>query len=303
MRRGDAEMVAIILVNYNGVCDTIECIRSLLCVSGIEYEIIVVDNCSTDDSIEILKKEQLQSRFTLLEVSENKGFSAGNNIGIKYAQEKNAEYYLLLNNDTIVKPNFLQCLLAGFKLQSNCGVTTGRIYYYSMQDTIWYAGGSLSHRTGRSVHFEFGEKDESLDAFPQTVSFASGCCMCLSKKLVESVGFFNEDFFLYEEDAEYCYRIIQAGFTIVYMPAAIIYHKVSSSTGQGSPMSQYYMIRNKYNFIRENFKGFIKVSAYIYCTKQLLFRCIKNELWFRCYIAAFRGFMRGETGKVRKKFL
>lgn len=296
-------MVAIILVNYNGVCDTIECIRSLLCVSGIEYEIIVVDNGSTDDSIVALKKEQLQSRFTLLEVSENKGFSAGNNIGIKYAQEKNAEYYLLLNNDTIVKPDFLQYLLAGFELQNNCGVTTGRIFYYSMQDTIWYAGGSLSPKTGRCVHFEFGQKDENLDVFPKNVSFASGCCMCLSKKIVESVGFLNEDFFLYEEDSEYCYRIIKAGFSIVYMPTSIIYHKVSSSTGQDSPMSQYYMIRNKYNFIRENFKGFFKVCAYIYCTEQLLFRCIKNKVRFRCYIAAFRAFMRKETGKVRKNVL
>ena len=290
-------MVAVILVNFNGVNDTVECIKSLSVIKDVEKEIIVVDNHSTDNSVEVLKAVQNKYAFTLLETDENNGFSAGNNIGITYAKNKNADYFLLLNNDTVVKADFLHYLLAGFEFDEKCGLTTGRILYHSMPNTIWYAGGSMNKKIGRTEHFHYGEKDCTTDLTPQSVTFASGCCMCLSKKLVDNVGFFNEDFFLYEEDVEYCCRIMNAGFLMMYIPSAIIYHKVSASTGQGSLMSQYYTIRNKYSLIRENF-GANKISAYSYNTLQMLFRCIKKEMSFKCYRAAVRAFWNKEKGKV-----
>lgn len=292
-------MVAIILVNYNGAVDTIDCIMSLSNVNGIDFEIIVIDNCSTDDSLFMLKSVQKNFCFTLLVAEDNNGFSAGNNIGIRYAQQKNADYFLLLNNDTIIEPDFLQHLLDGFNYQENCGVTTGRILYHAMPDTIWYAGGAFNCKTGRIKHFSYGKKDTLLEMTPQTVTFVSGCCMCLSRILVENVGLLNEDFFLYEEDAEYCYRVNKSGFTMVYVPIAVVYHKVSASTGQGSPMSQYYTIRNKYSLIRDNFKGLAKLSAYGYNTLQMLFRCLKREMGFNCYRAATKAFWHKEKGKVR----
>lgn len=292
-------MVAVVLVNYNGASDTINCIKSLSNVPEIEFETIVVDNHSTDDSFSILKMEQKNYDFTLLESKDNKGFSAGNNIGIKYAQERNADYFLLLNNDTVVEPDFMKHLLEGFVVDKKCGLTTGRILYHSLPDTIWYAGGAMNRKTGRTEHFSYGEKVTISELTPQTVTFASGCCMCLSKALVDKVGMLNEDFFLYEEDAEYCYRIIDAGFSMIYVPSAVIYHKVSASTGQGSPMSQYYTIRNKYSLIRDNFKGATKINAYGYNTLQMLFRCMKKEMSFKCYRAAVRAFRNNEKGKVR----
>ena len=292
-------MVAIILVNYNGAVDTIECIKSLSNINGIDYEIIVVDNCSTDDSLSMLKSVQIDFGFILLIAEINNGFSAGNNIGIRYAKQKNADYYLLLNNDTVVEPDFLQYLLDGMNNQQNCGATTGRILYYAKPDTIWYAGGALNCKIGRTEHFYYGKKDTPLQKEPKAVTFISGCCMCLSRILVDEVGLLNEDFFLYEEDAEYCYRINKAGFTLLYVPSAIVYHKVGASTGQGSLMSQYYTIRNKYSLIRDNFRGVAKLSAYVYNTLQMLFRCIKGQMSFKCYRAAMNAFWHKEKGKVR----
>lgn len=291
-------MVAIILVNYNGVDDTIDCIKSLSEMRDVEYEIIVVDNCSTDDSVDKLKQSQGMYSFTLLQAECNNGFSSGNNIGIKYA--KNANYYLLLNNDTVVEPDFLKKLLDEFQKNPKCGAAISKILYYTQPDTIWYAGGSLNPRTARSEHYYFNKKNNICDTVSQKVTFASGCCLCVSKKVIETVGLMNEDFFLYEEDAEFCYRITEAGFEIIYVPDSIIYHKVSASTGQGSPLSQFYTVRNKYYLIHLHFKGINKFTSYLYCTIQFLFRCVKKEQNFKYYKSGFRAFMRNEIGKVRR---
>lgn len=295
--KGDNTVIAIILVNYNGAEDTIECIGSLSENRDIEYEIIVVDNCSTDNSVGKLKQAQNYFVFTLLQAKNNDGFSAGNNIGIRYA--KNADFYLLLNNDTVVEPDFLKKLIDGFQEDPRCGATISKIRYCSHPDTIWYAGGKLNPKTARSEHFHFNEKDQNTDILPQAVTFASGCCLCLSREVVEKVGLLNEDFFLYEEDAEYCCRIIKADYKIFYIPNSVIYHKVSSSTGNGSPMSQYYSVRNRYHLIRLQFAGINKLLAYSYCTLQFIYRCLKGKIRFRYYRMGLLSFFRGEIGRAK----
>lgn len=290
-------MVAIILVNYNGAEDTIDCINSLSAISNVEYEIVVVDNNSTDDSVSQLKRFQKLRTFTLLEANNNNGFSAGNNIGLAYA--RNADYYLLLNNDTVVEPDFLSGLLSAFKNNPRCGAAISKIKYYSQPNTIWYAGGSFNNRTARSEHYHFNQKDIITNETVQKVTFASGCCLCVSQDVIRKVGVLNEEFFLYEEDAEYCCRIIEAGFDIIYVPDSVIYHKVSASTGQGSPMSQYYTVRNKYSLIKMHIKGINKIVAYCYCTAQFLFRCIKREQSFKHYRAGVKAFIQNETGKTQ----
>lgn len=293
-------MVAIILVNYNGANDTIECIKSLSYIKDSEYEIVVVDNCSTDNSVEELKKIQENSLFTLLEAGCNNGFSAGNNIGIKYAN--NADYFLLLNNDTVVEPDFLKKLLDEFNRNPKCGATISKILYYSNPDVIWYAGGDFNKKTARSEHWKFNVKDDMTEINSQKVSFASGCCMCVSKKVIDEIGLLDEDFFLYEEDADFCYRIDEAGYEIFYVPESIIYHKVSASTGQGSPMSQFYTVRNKYTLIRKHFTGVNIVIAYTYCTLQFLFRCMKKEMNIKYYRLGLAAFWKHEVGKLRGGF-
>lgn len=293
-------MVAIILVNFNGSDDTIECILSLEGQTYQDYQIIVVDNCSTDNSIEHLKLAQQEHRFALLRAKENKGFSAGNNIGIKYAKEHNADYFWLLNNDTLVEPDTLDKLVSGFSNSSKCGATIGKIYYEKDRTMIWYAGGSINPHTSRTEHWNYGKKDKGEVTGLQKVTFATGCCLFISRQVLEKVGLLDESYFLYEEDAEYSFRICEAGFDILYLPDAVIYHKVSASTGQTSPLSQYYTMRNKYHLIRQHFKGINKWTAYIYSTLQTIFRCFKGELKFKYYFLAFSAFRNNEIGKREK---
>ena len=154
--------VAIILVNYNGAEDTLECIASILKSQYENYKIIVVDNCSTDSSYEILDKQKEFYNFVLIKAKSNDGFSAGNNIGIKYALNNGADYILLLNNDTVVETDLIGYLLEGFKNSNNCGATICKIMCYPQKSIIWYGGGTLSKKTARTVHWKYGEKDVTL---------------------------------------------------------------------------------------------------------------------------------------------
>ena len=199
--------VSIILVNYNGYRDTIECLQSLREIIYSNYEVIIVDNASTNESVRVIK-DFIREGEILIPSNVNGGFSAGNNIGIKYALEHKAEYCLLLNNDTVVASDFLDKLIDGFEFSDKCGLTIGKILYESKREMIWYAGGSLSLKTARTEHWHYREKDDGLLDTPQKVGFATGCCMCLSRETIKTVGFMDESYFLYEEDADYSYRII-----------------------------------------------------------------------------------------------
>ena len=139
--------VFVILVNYNGCKDTLECINSLLKVKYSKMKIIVVDNASSDESVSELKK--YDEKITLMISPANGGFSKGNNIGIKYALKEGADYILLLNNDTIVDENFLNPLLDTAAEYKNTAVVSSKIYYESDHEKIWFAGGSFNKVTGR----------------------------------------------------------------------------------------------------------------------------------------------------------
>ncbi len=291
--------VSIILVNYNGFKDTIDCLYSLRNLTYKNFEVMIVDNASTNDSAEEIKPA-LTENEVLLEADENRGFSAGNNIGIRYAMDNGADYCLLLNNDTVVEPDFLGLLIEAFRIYPKCGLSIGKILYESQRDVIWYAGGSLNLKTARTEHWHYQEKISEENDKMQKVTFATGCCMCLSAEAIKKVGLMDEDFFLYEEDADYSIRFINAGYEIFYVPQARIYHKVSASTGSKSGIAQYYTIRNKYKMIDKNFSGFNKVTAKTYSTAQYLFRCAKGQLDFEYFKMGFKAYKAGEIEKTEQ---
>ena len=186
--------VAIILVNYNGYQDTAECIQSLSRIEYEEYEVIVVDNCSTDNSYENLQMLQDSEQFVLLKSDENRGFSAGNNIGIRYALEKHFDYILLLNNDTTVTPQFLIKLLG--RSENDCAVVSGTILFYDSPDTVWYGGGSMGRYSGRVRHLYYRKSRRDLPKDRQEVSFISGCEMLIPAQAFNKTGLLDEDFFI-----------------------------------------------------------------------------------------------------------
>lgn len=291
------ENICIILVNYNGYDDTVECIKSIENSDYDNYKIILVDNGSKDKN-KILNDNYINNAADVIISEENLGFSGGNNLGIKYAQEKyDPEYYLLLNNDTVITKDTISNLKKGFDFDSKAGIITGKIYYFSEPKTIWAAGGKFNFNTGIADQPELGKIDDGVQ-YENTceVSFATGCTMLISKQVINTVGYLEESYFLYAEDTDYCCRVLNAGFKIIYVGKALIYHKVNASTGKQSNMQQYYMFRNNCYIIKK------------YCNKPLygyarrIYRTIKEMKYehysLRVLYKAWRDFHKGIIGKV-----
>ena len=291
------ENICIILVNYNGYDDTVECIKSIENSDYDNYKIILVDNGSKDKN-KILNDNYINNAADVIISEENLGFSGGNNLGIKYAQEKyDPEYYLLLNNDTVITKDTISNLKKGFDFDSKAGIITGKIYYFSEPKTIWAAGGKFNFNTGIADQPELGKIDDGVQ-YENTceVSFATGCTMLISKQVINTVGYLEESYFLYAEDTDYCCRVLNAGFKIIYVGKALIYHKVSASTGKQSNMQQYYMFRNNCYII----KKYCNKTLYVYARR--IYRTIKEMKYehysLRVLYKAWRDFHKGIIGKV-----
>ena len=298
------KLVGIILVNYNGALDTIECIESINKMSYKNYRIFVVDNYSTDNSVELLYQKKGELAFELIELPENKGFSAGNNSGITLALQMGVEYILLLNNDTIVEQDFLRNLMNETAIVTKDSVLTGTIYYASQKNKIWYAEGKFHLNRAKVTQIGLKSKDGRLPGKAVKVTFASGCCMCIPALVFQKVGQLDESYFLYEEDVDYCYRLLQYGLDIYYVPNAILYHKVSSSTTKTEKMSaitQYYMVRNKFIFINRYYKFAQKIVPYIHSLLMYTYYCIRYGMTPKYVFWGITDFLKGKKYKTERK--
>lgn len=257
--------VCIIIVNYNGKEDTLECVESIKKCDLKSAKIIVVDNGST-----IEKEKCCISDFHDIDVIEsdcNLGFSAGNNLGIHYAMEKyDPDFYLLINNDTVVTPPFLTELINCYNEEvskSEVGIITGKICYYSNKAVIWYAGGEYDREKCIVSHNGYAKTSIDHENEQKEITFATGCLWLIPRHTFKCVGYLDSSYFLYHEDVDFCCRVLDKGLRIIYTPNALIYHKVSASSGDNSPMQQYYMRRNglyiifKYTKSRKN-----RIKAY-----------------------------------------
>ena len=288
-------LVSIILVNYNGMKDTVDCVKSIKENHYNNYNIIVIDNGSTehteDSMLQYIKKN---SEYIRLE--QNLGFSGGNNVGIQYAQEKfNPDYVLLLNNDTTVDTYFLINLIEAEKRYPHC-LLTGKIYYHSDQNRLWFAGGEYDRKTSRTIHYGFNEADNGDYDESKEISFATGCLMFIPKEVLNKAGLLSEEFFLYYEDTDYCCKVIDSGFKIIYCPDCIIYHKVSVSTKKNSPLQNYYMIRNSLYIVDKYNKKSANGCHYI--RMYYLKKVIKRECQLKILFKAFKDYRKRVMGKA-----
>lgn len=260
-------LVGIILVNYNGAEDTIECIKSLGKINYLNYKIVIIDNDSYNDDYLNLKEyiDSYRNNINLIKAQKNLGFAGGNNIGIEYAINKlNCDYVLLLNNDTMVDEYFLNTLVDKIEEDSDIGVAGAKIYYYPEKNKIWYAGGKIDWRKFTSIHF--GEKKEDLGEYNDDieVDFITGCVMLIKKEVLNKVGYLPEEFFMYYEDFDFCIKVRQAGFKMIYVSQSKVYHKISSSTGgEESAFSLEYGTRNRKKLIKK-YKSKVGILNFIY---------------------------------------
>lgn len=266
--------IAIILVNYNGKSDTIECLSSLEKLSYSNYEIIIIDNGSKDDSVNTILG--LYPHVALIETKKNLGFAEGNNVGIRYAIEKGAQYFLLLNNDTIVDPQMLTYFLISIKRKKDAGILGAKIYNYSKPNTIDHLGGLWNPKKAEfeSLANNFIEDDQTYEKMQQ-VDYVCGCAFFITKQLIEKIGFLEPKFFLIWEETDYCYRAKRKGFKTYTCPKAKVWHKISSSFSGGKPQMHYFWWRNRLLWIERNLEFSEKKSLYFSPILMEIFKTIK----------------------------
>lgn len=287
--------VGIVIVNYNGAAYQNACIDSIYKMNNTDFEIIVVDSGSKDNSIELLEKEF--PNVHVLKQNENVGVAKGNNIGIDFSLGLQTEYTLLMNNDVEVDEMLLDNLLS---VAEDDAVVVPKIYYYEPNDLLWFAGGDFIFNKGLTIHYGKKELDKGQYDDLKTIKYAPTCCMLIKNSIFSKVGKMDEKYFMYYDDTDFCLRLMENDIKIIYQPKAIMWHKVSSSTGgEDSPLSVYYNTRNRFYFVNKHSKMMpIRVKIYSMISNIVQYiiypiRC-KNDKYIR---PAIIDYYKGNMGR------
>ena len=250
----DGGLVFIVIVNWNGWHDTLECVKSCRSLDYRPFHLLVVDNGSTDDSAE--KLHELLPNVEILETGENLGFAGGNNAGIERALEQGAEHVWLLNNDTVVEAETLSALVRPLQHNATIGMTTSKIYFFDRLDTIWFAGGTISRKWGFTRHVGEGEADRGQYDRPSDVDYGSGASLLVRASVVSEIGPLDPDYFVYWEETDWCERARRAGWRVRYVPASRVWHKVGAATPPEQSWAKWrYEGRNRVMFYKRNRPG------------------------------------------------
>lgn len=291
------QYVYLIVLNYNGWIDTIECLKSLLNINYPNYRIIIVDNCSIDDSIKKIgdwvsstgqKKDRIKYKeyydyeidnnclctdelVILLKSSSNRGYSAGNNLGIKFALlQENLDYVWILNNDVVVDSSSLEKLIRkANSTNSKIAFWGSRVMFYYEPTIIQSLGGIYNYKWGNSKQVGYGLKvnDYVSDEEYKSINYVPGCAVLASKKVIHEVGLLNEDFFLFYEEIDWALRAKNKGYEIGFCYDSIVYHKDGSSTKlkkqdkQPSAFADFHITKSRMILTK---KYFINNRIYIY---------------------------------------
>lgn len=246
--------VAIIVLTYNGVSDTLACLASLrrLDYPAARVQVVVVDNASSDATV-----AEVRTHFpevVVVENGANLGFAAGNNVGLRYALDNGFAYALVLNNDTELAPDTLQALVAAAEADPRAGAVGPLIYYHAAPARVWSAGGAIDWRRG-ICRMEGEIDDVGQFAAIREVDFVTGCAMLIRRAALERAGLLDERFFMYFEETEWCVRAARAGFRILFVPQAKLWHKIPLDARFDKEYLAYYMTRNRLLFLRATGAG------------------------------------------------
>lgn len=299
--------ISILILNWNGKEDTLECLGSLNNIDYLNYKTIVIDNGSKDDSVKAIKKKYPQVK--IIENKKNLGYAEGNNVGIRYALKNKAEYILILNNDTIVDKNFLTEMVKVAESDDKIGIVGLKVYNYGtnkiqslgIKNAFWAI---FFHKRG------IGRNQEDEKQFEEDfgVEGVPGCGYLVKSKAIKKSGLFNKNFFVYYEEIDLFFRIRKKGYKLMVSSKSKIWHKEGATSKKVSGFVKYHQTRNSMIFIKRHFrffKIFLFVMRYIFLQVPLMFfvLLIKNKDWktFKQYL---RGFCAGViylfTNKIKE---
>ena len=233
--------VWIIVLNWNGPDDTIECVESCLKIDYEPYQIVIVDNHSSDSSVETFRRRF--PSLPLIANEENVGYAGGNNIGIKYAINHGADFVLILNNDVVVEPSVLSKLVEGVNAFPHATMAAPKVLYYDARNVVNSMGTSMDWFKLRPHLGECNQVDHGQYVNIVKKDILVGCALMIRCDVPDKIGFMDENFFLLHEEADWCLRNLRLGYENIVVPGAVVYHKGSKTIRNFSEMTHYYSVQ------------------------------------------------------------
>ncbi len=247
--------VAAIVLNWNAHAATARCLASVLTSEWPALRVYCVDNGSTDGSMDVLPP-QFPS-VTFIPTGANLMYAGGNNAGMERALADGADYVLVINNDTTVAPDMIAQLVRALDETPNAGFASPKIYYMDRPDVVWSAGGGVNMWLGRTWHDGLRQKDGPAFADRRDVGYLTGCAIMARRCVLEQIGLLDTSYVLYAEDADWCLRARRAGWRLLFVPDAHMWHEVSlSSGGAQSPSKVYHKVRSNFRLFRRYAKPY-----------------------------------------------
>jgi len=250
------QTVSIIILNYNGLKDTVSCLESVLKSTYKRFKVYVVDNGSNIDEASILKKTVKSKKCVFIRFKKNYGFTGGNN---RVMRKLKSKYILLLNNDTVVRKNWLSILVQTAESDPHIAVVQPKILWDKNRAYFDYAGAAggfidiFGYPFTRGRIFNYLEADRKQYDGQMDIFWASGAAMLLRTQTVREIGYLNEEYFNYMEEIDFCYRVHTRGYRIVCSPKSVVFHKVASTASKMHSKKRYWEHRNNLLFMLNNF--------------------------------------------------
>ncbi len=278
----EAPEIGCVVLNWNGGKRILDCLGSLTASQGVRTSIVVVDNGSTDDSI--VRIQRTYPAIHIHECGENVGLAKARNIGVKFLLERKHRVILFIDDDATVEESSLAKLSAALNSDTRIGIVSPRILDGKNQNIIWYDGGKVNV-FGDTVHRNANKALSSVKANESLpIEFATGCCVLIKSEVFESLGFLDESFCVYSEDADFSLRARSGGYSILHMPTAVARHLQSGDTkgNRGKWFRDYYVTRNKFLLFSKHYSGLRKLVASTYflleCGMRIVFFAVSGQL-------------------------
>lgn len=281
-------LIFVITLSWNRCVDTTACLASINQLDYPNLRLLLVDNGSTDGTPHTVA--QNFSNVEMIINNKNLGFAGGCNIGLQYALSQNADYILLLNNDTELDSMALRHMLD--QTRPDVGMIAPKIYYHADPTRIWSIGGKCHPLTIEKTNDARGQLDTGQWDAVRERDYLVGCAVLFSRRFLIEVGLFDERFFMYYEDSDLSLRARRAGFKLYLAPQAHVWHKVAvSSGGSDSPNERYWMARSSVLFFHKHVSGWRWLIIIPYRTGSGI-KTILRLLWYRRY-ASIKAYLKG----------
>lgn len=272
------ESISAIILNYNRVEDTINCVNSLRQAGLPSKRIWVIDNGSEGENYYKLKF-LLDGFCHIIRNKTNLGYAKGMNLGIrKISKSQVAKWFLIMNNDTKIDKSFFDELFTAVQENPLFDILGPVILSEDEPTRIWFFGGKLIPKT--LITFQLHKNKKYSCQYPSIVSvdFISGCCMFIKSEVFNKIGYFNEKYFMYGEDVDFCWRALKSNMKLGVVTRALMWHKISASSSQNKNLMNYLRIKNQNDFYRSNSKGLIKLIMFIFSIYSLMRNILINVL-------------------------